>query len=252
MASIPVGIQLYTLRERLKADFAGTLERVADLGLDGVEFAGYGDLPAEEMRALLEKLHLRGAASHVSLERLENDFGREAAYARTVGIGTLVCPWWKEDSGEGWLRLAERLSAIERNCSGAGLGFAYHNHAHELTSTVEGEPALDVMLRAAPELEAELDVAWLHAGGVDPVEYLQRYAGRVPLVHLKDTRRDGEGQWGTLELGSGEVDLEGVLREAGAAGTQWLIIEQDHCPGDPFDSIEQSIAWLRENGALEK
>ncbi|HWG85766.1 MAG TPA: sugar phosphate isomerase/epimerase [Deinococcales bacterium] len=248
--SIPVGIQLYTLREQTKRDFAGTLERVASLGLAGVEFAGYNDLPAGKLRDLLARLGLRAAASHVSLERLEKVLPHEIEYAREAGIPTLVCPWWNESDEAGWLRLSERLAPIAEACAAAGLGFAYHNHAHELTSQVGGRPALDAILAGAPGMQAELDVAWLYAGGVDPLSYLMRYSGRVPLLHLKDTRQAEEGKWGTLELGTGDVNLAGILGAAQGAGVQWLLIEQDHCPGDPFDSVQQSIAYLKTQRVL--
>lgn len=249
--SVSVGLQLYTLRGETARDFPGTLARVAGLGFAGVEFAGYGDFAAGDLRRLLRDLGLRAAASHVSLERLRLSLDAELDYAEEIGALALVCPWADPGTPLEWLTIAEQLNLAAQACQARGLRLAYHNHAHELTGRVGELPTLDALLTRAPQLDCELDVAWTHAGGADPVAYLQEYAPRVPLVHLKDVRRKGPGNgmdaWDTVELGAGEVDLRAVLNAAGEA--RWWLVEQDHS-ADPWASLDVSVRFLRKQGVL--
>ena len=249
-----IGLQLWTVRDALAQDFAGTLERVAALGLAGVEFAGYGGLSASDLRDLLARLNLQAAASHVAYERLFSQLDEELRYAAELGLTRLVCPWARFEQDAEWLSFADRLEQVAQECANAGVSLSYHNHAHELQDRLGGERVLAALLSRAPTVQAELDVAWLQAGGASAPEYLRRYAGRTDLVHLKDYRA---GQGGpredgvvTVALGDGVTDLEGVLtalREANArgAGPAWLLIEQDDSEGNSFDSVARSLAWLR-------
>lgn len=246
MNGASVGLQLYTLRDDLERDFRGTLEAVARLGFQGVELAGnHGGMDGPGLRRLLDELGLRALAAHVGLEKLEAELEREAELALELGATRLVVPWWNAPDEAGWLALAGRLSALAGRLAGRGLRLAYHNHAHELEARAGGTTALDAILGRAPAVDAELDVAWVHAGGARPAEYLARYAGRTGLVHVKDVRRKPEGGWLTVELGRGEVDLPAALAAARDAGATWLVVEQDHCERPPLESVAASLAHLR-------
>lgn len=241
-----LGLQLYTIRDDLERDYRGTLETIARLGFDGVELAGnHGRMSGPQLRRLLDGLGLAVAGAHVGLEQLEADPEREADLALELGAPGLAVPWGKAADDAGWLALADRLEALGARLARRGLRLGYHNHAHELELEAGGRPALDVLLARAPGVDAELDVAWIHAGGRAPTEYLARYAGRVPLVHLKDVRKQPDGGWLTVELGQGEVDLPAVVAAAGQAGAEWLIVEQDRCQRAPLESVEASLAHLR-------
>jgi sugar phosphate isomerase/epimerase len=241
-----VGLQLYTLRDLLGERFRESLEQVAAMGYKGVEFAGiYGGLSAPELKGFLSRLGLEVAGLHVSLEQLEQDLGVQIALARTLGAPYLVCPWIDpklRGSEAKWRELFGRLERLGKACRAAGLRLVYHNHDFEFEEKVGGRPAFDALFAAAPSLEAELDVAWAHAGGQDPAAYLRKYAGRVPLVHLKDL----EGRR-TVELGRGEVPLEAALQAAQASGVRWLLVEQDES-ARPLESVRLSLEWLRSKG----
>ncbi|MNI34052.1 Xylose isomerase-like TIM barrel [compost metagenome] len=96
-------------------------------------------------------------------------------------------------------------------------------------------------------MKSELDVCWVHHAGSDPIAYIEKYAGRVPLIHLKDLRKFDDGTYQTLELGRGEMDLPAIITAAEAAGTEWLIVEQDDCALPAIESVQISIEWLRQN-----
>ena len=234
------GIQLYTLREQVAQDFAGTLGAVARAGVRQVELArDYGGLSGPALRAALDERGLSAPSAHLSLEPFEEDLEAQVEFLKAVGVRHAVYPYHRADTEAEWLALAARLERIAQALAPHGLTLSYHNHDHELTQTFGGRPVLDLLLEAAPTLQAELDVAWIHAGGHDPVSYLRRYADRLPLVHLKDVRRDGDG-WQTVALGEGEVPLRAVL-EAVPGHTQ-PYYEQDQ--GGTLETLRRSLAYL--------
>jgi sugar phosphate isomerase/epimerase len=243
-----VGLQLYTLRDLLGDRFKETLEQVAAMGYKGVEFAGvYGGLNPGELRRFLDGLGLEVAGLHVPLEQLEQGLDGQVALARALGTPYLVCPWLDaglRGSEAKWRELFGRLERLGKACRAAGLRLVYHNHEFEFEEKVGGRPAFDALFAAAPSLEAELDVAWAHAGGQDPATYVRKYAGRLPLVHLKDH----EGRR-TVELGRGEVPVEAAVRAAQASGVRWLLVEQDESPR-PLESARVSLEWLRSRGLV--
>ncbi|AFZ69219.1 sugar phosphate isomerase/epimerase family protein [Deinococcus peraridilitoris] len=247
--TVSIGLQLYTLRNELMQDFEGTLRRVAELGFHGVEFAGYGGYSATDLRALIDSLGLKAAATHVSLDRLRTHLDAEIDFMTELGGIALVCPWANTESEQEWLAIADDLDLAAQACEARGLKLAYHNHAHEISRRAGSLPVMDALLTRAPRLHFEIDVAWVYAGGGDPVAYLQEYADRVPLVHLKDVRpkADTPGEWDTVELGAGTVDLQAAMQMAGDA--VWWLVEQDHSP-HPLASVEASVRYLRAQGVM--
>ena len=235
-----IGVQLYTLREQVAQDFAGTLDALAQAGVSRVELArDYGGLTGPALRAALEERGLSAPSAHLSLEPLEEDLEAQVEFLKAVGVRHAVYPYHRADTEAEWLALAARLERVAQALAPHGLTLSYHNHDHELTQEFGGRPVLDLLLEAAPTVQAELDVAWIYAGGKDPVEYLRRYAGRLPLVHIKDVRRDGEG-WQTVALGEGEVPLRAVL--AALPGETQPYYEQDQ--GGTIETVRQSLAYL--------
>ena len=261
MSGPRVALQMYTLREETRTDFEGTLRRVARLGYHGVELAGYGGMAAPALRALLDELRLVAAGSHVRLERLEGALDEELAFAATIGCRDLVCPAVPEgrrESVEDYRRLAALLGQIGRRCRDGGARFSYHNHAFEFTRLPADEPtaagttayALDLLLGwTDPELvKWEPDVYWIARAGEDPVAYLDAYAARCPLVHIKDMADDAERSF--AEVGAGTLDLAAICDAAELGGAEWLIVEQDRCAGPAIESVARSIGALRAWGKV--
>lgn len=237
---LPIGLQIYSLRNQLAQDFYGTLGQVAQMGYQGVEL--FGTLPpAKELGTRLDSMGLEVAGRHATLDQLVADFEALADHTLELGAKYLVCAWSK--ASPTWEHNAQQLAQLAQKAQNKGLKLLYHNHAHEILEQVAGQPALDYLLSQSALLGAEPDIAWLYAGGADPSAYLERYAGRIPLLHVKDVRKNGS-DWETVELGSGEVPLVATLAKAPSAGVAWLLVEQDHSP-NPLESAKRNIAWLK-------
>lgn len=247
MKRIPVAVQMFTLREESGKDFAGTLRKVAELGFDGVEFAGYGGLTAKEVKALLDDLGLQAAASHVPLEQLENNLAQVIEDQKTLGSKYVVCPYLLPDrrSEEDYKALITILDEAGERCRREGITLCYHNHDFELDRLSDGRMALEAIFDDTDRenVKAELDVYWLTKAGEQPVQWINRYKNRTPLVHLKDMTTDEEQFF--AELGTGGVDIEAVLNLGEAADVEWWVVEQDVSRRTPFESIEISINYLQ-------
>ena len=248
MAKIPVALQMFTLRNETEKDFVKTLEQVASLGYQGVEFAGYGDLSAKEMKTVLDDLGLKAASSHVSLDQLEGQLSDVIQYSQGIGNKHIVCPFLMPDrrTEADYKALIKSLNDIGRVCHEEGLTFSYHNHDFELQRLSDGRTALETILEETnPEwVKAEFDIYWLQRAGEVPLEWIKRHPERTPLVHLKDMTTDGEQFF--AELGTGGVDLQSVLNYGETAGVEWWVVEQDQSRRSPLESIEISINYLKQ------
>jgi len=240
-----IGLQLYTVRQALARDFAGTLARVAAIGYREVEFAGYFDHRPAEVRAALAQAGLDAPSAHVPFEALGDGWGRVLEDALAIGHRYLVVPWIPEARRQtlaAYRAVAAAFDRAAREAREAGLRFAYHNHQFEF-SQLEGRIPYDLLLEETdPRLvDFELDLYWIAAGGADPISYLDRYPGRFAMLHLKD--RDATPQHAMTDVGSGIVDFPGILRAARRAGLRHAFVEHDN-PASPFDSIRRSFAYL--------
>ena len=242
-----LGLQLFTVREQLADDFDQTLAQVADMGYEAVELTGTGPHTPEELRDLLEELNLEPAGMHVGLDGLESDLGASIETAKTLGMNNLICPYLPDDrrqTKEDWLEVAQTLDAVGQQCREAGLQLSYHNHSFEFVQ-YDGTYALDLLLQnCSPDnVLSELDTYWVKHGGADPVDYLEKYAGRIAILHVKDMAGDEEQSF--AEVGSGILDWPAIDAAARAAGVQYYCVEQDTCPGDPMDSARQSAEYVK-------
>ncbi|MBO7748222.1 sugar phosphate isomerase/epimerase [Paenibacillus sp. MWE-103] len=253
MAKPVVGLQLYTLRDQTEKDFLGTIRKVAEMGYTAVEFAGYYNTPASELRALLDELKLEAPSAHVGLnfgepEKIDQDLRKQIDYAKELGLKYIVTPWAplpENPTIDDVNKLAGILEAAGKQVTEAGLKYGYHNHDFEF-KLVEGKPIIDWLLeKVSPEyLVAEFDLGWVHMGGRKPTDYVNRYAGRVPLAHFKDF---GQGRSDT-EVGKGVVDLKGVLDIAEQAGIEYFIVEQEEFENSSLESAKLSLEFFRRHG----
>jgi sugar phosphate isomerase/epimerase len=240
-----LAVQLYTLRQQLEEDLEGTLATLAEAGAHHVELAGfYGRTPAE-MRAALDAADLVAVAGHVPIDGFEDTPDAVVAAAEALGIATLVVPWVPppETAADADATLA-RIVAASEVASGAGLGFAYHNHDFEFRTLDDGS---DLWSRiAAAGLPQEPDVGWLTVAGRDPVAAIGELAGRCPLVHAKDVRRKADGTWEDVIAGDGDLDWPAIATAAQAAGATCIVVELDNPSENPVDDVALSLATLRD------
>jgi sugar phosphate isomerase/epimerase len=249
MKQIPIALQMYTLRNETEKDFTGTLQKVAGLGYAGVELAGYGGLSPKELKGTLDSLNLRVASSHIPLSELRNDVHKVIHDQLELGSSYIVCPYLppEERTEKHYIQLIDDLNSIGEKCFNEGITLCYHNHDFELTTLSNGKPALEMILNETNPhwVKAEFDIYWLTFAGEKPVEWLKRYQGRTPLVHLKDMTLDGERFF--AELGTGGVELTSVLDYGIHSDVDWWIVEQDESRISPIESVRKSLDYLRLN-----
>jgi sugar phosphate isomerase/epimerase len=247
-----IGIQLYTVRDNLAADFAGTLRHIAKSGYEGVEFAGYGGMTAQDLKALVDELNLKVIGAHIGLKNLRENLAGEIEYLKTIGGRYLICPAlpMNERTDEAsWRNLFKEFEQFGQEAAKHGLVFAYHNHAFEFDLNIDGEFAFDALFSnvSAASLQMEMDAGWIQFAGQDVAAYIAKYANRLPLLHLKDYDGMVDGKINTLELGRGTLDLHETIQCASDAGTEWLIVEQDRCANPPLECVTTSVEWLKLN-----
>lgn len=238
------GLQLYTVRDALDADLEGTLRRAADIGYREVELAGLPRVAAPVMRVSLERYGLSAPSMHASYDRLRGDFAGVVEEARALGATHLVCPSVEaaeRGTADDWKKVCRTLNGIGRTAHAQGLVLAYHNHDFEFAPFADGTTPFGLLMTETDphDVKLELDVYWVAKAGQDPVQYLKNGEGRIVLVHLKDLGRDGS----TVEVGSGVLPMEQIVRTALLAGVRHLFVEQDDS-ADPLASIARSFQFL--------
>ena len=232
-------LQLYSLRE--VPTLRQRMEIAAQAGYTGVEFAGYDGIAGPEMRRLLASLGLRGTGSHVAYDALWDDLDGCVRYCLEAGITSAACPGCEMNDRDQALAQAEFLEACAERFGAEGIPFAYHNHAHEFADAGNGETLFDVLLHNTSKLGAELDVFWAAYAGVDPLAFIQTYAGRVPLLHFKEFGAENAN----VELGRGCLDFAALARAGLAQGTRELIVEQEQYTMPPEESIRVDAAYMQ-------
>jgi sugar phosphate isomerase/epimerase len=243
-------VQLYTVRDAMANDWQGTLARVAKIGYTGVEVVYTDQIPAATFHAELVRNSLRVSGAHVGIDFLRNSLDTVIADLKLFGARYVICPWIAPDKRGGaaeWRALKNELEVIGTRCRAAGMQFLYHHHDFELTP-IGDTNALSILLdESAPgTIDAEIDIYWVAFAGMDPIAMLNKYKGRIPCVHLKDMGAGAKRDF--AEVGHGTLDMAGVIKTATANGAEFLIVEQDVCPGDPLDSITKSFNWLKQHG----
>jgi sugar phosphate isomerase/epimerase len=259
-----VGVQLYTVRDAMKKDFAGTIAKVASIGYKVVEFAGYFDHSPAEVRSLVDKNGLTAPSCHVGYDDVEKKLSEVIDAAHTIGHNFIVCPWVDEKlrkSPGGWKQVAAAFNKAGESTKKADIQFGYHNHTFEFVpdSNLGGKLPYDFLLENTDPglVKFEMDLCWISVTGNDPVSYFQRFPGRFPLVHVKDVKelpkvapaKSSEFTTSSFEkstmtsAGSGVIDWKHIFGHAGQAGIQHYFVEHD-APADPFASITASYKYL--------
>lgn len=266
--ALPIAVQLYSVRDDAKADLFETLKKIKELGYDGVEFAGlHGNAPAD-IRKMCEELSLVPVSAHVPFADMQADpYGVLSQY-KEIGVQYVAVPYLGEDDRPGKDRFFEVIREIEKIAAVArelGIQLLYHNHDFEFVR-VNGEYGLDLLYREVSEdlLKTEIDTCWVNVAGENPAEYVRKYTGRAPIVHLKDffgeksddmyeligikaTLSKRPSNFEFRPVGSGLQNFPAILEAAKDAGAKWVVVEQDKPSMDltAMESIEKSIQYLK-------
>ena len=243
-----VGLQLYTVRELLRSDFAGTLRKVALLGYREVEFAGILGDDLTRTRDLLGRLDLAAPSLHADYTSLKSNPETSFETARVLEARFVVCPWLdpsERQTADDWKRICDNLNAIGERAARAGVVLAYHNHDFEFVDLAAGVRPYDLLLSRTDErfVKFELDVYWATKAKADSAPLLRAHPSRFRLVHLKDMAGDGS----FTEIGNGTLNFADIIDAALQSGVEHCFVEQDVAP-DPLRSIAGSLAYLKRLG----
>lgn len=248
-----IGLQLYSVRDAMKTDAAGTVAKVGEMGYKFVETAGYSDgkfygMDPVAFKELCETNGMQFLGSHTG-----QNVPDSASWDSTMiwwdacidahaaaGVKWIVQPWMDKvgyESIDGLKRYCEYFNAVGEKCNAKGIRFGYHNHANEFTTELEGKPVYDWMLElTAPEkVMFQLDLYWIVEGGKNPVDYFKAYPGRFELWHVKDKAEVGA---------SGNMDFESMFAAKELSGMQYGIVEVEEYNFEPVVSCQKSIEWL--------
>ncbi len=251
MGDSVIGAQLFTVREftQTPADIAKTIKKLSKIGYKAVQVSGAGPMDPKELRRILDGEGVKCAATHVGFEQLRDNLDKVAEEHAILGctypaIGGMPGEY---RSGDGYLRFAKDASKVADNMARRGLTFGYHNHSFELEK-FGGRAGLDILIaESSKAVTFEIDTFWIQHGGGDPVAWINKVKGRIPLLHLKDMGIVN-GQQVMTEVGEGNLEWPAILEAAREAGTIWYLVEQDTCQRDPFESLAISLKNLKAMG----
>ncbi len=271
---LPVAVQVYGLRDLLEntpENFRSVMEKVREIGYDGVELAGTYGLEPAFIKKTLDEIGLVPISAHVPFADMMDDLDKVIADYSVIGVKYLVMPYMAEEyrpvNPEGFKGFLPLLNEVGRKIHDAGMVFLYHNHDFEFVKLADGEWGYDAMFAAIPHdnLMSELDTCWCDVATGQSVEFIRKYAGRIPVVHLKDYIKKGEvknmykligieseesgeeaGYFGFRPVGFGQMIWEPVLEAAVEAGSKWVVVEQDeHYELDPLECARRSREYLK-------
>lgn len=236
---VPVGLELYTVREALGKDLMGTVRAVAKMGYQVVEFYApyYSWTPdtAKDVRKLLDDLGIRCLSTHNSATTFDADKLQKAIdLNQTIGSKYIVMasPGGEIAGADGWKGVADKLTAASEKLKPLGMATGYHNHAAEWKDVGGGKRAMDILAANTPkDVALQLDLGTCVEAGSDPVAWINANPGRIKSLHCKEWKRGGTGY--TSLFGEGDVPWEAVFKAAESkGGVEYYLIEQEAGPAD--------------------
>lgn len=238
-----IGYALYSAREECRdpESLFRTLQALAQMGYDGVEFYGYAGTPAAMLKKELEHCGIQGISTHIPAERW-HFAPEEFDYAAEAGIPFVTFPWLAPDARTRTVydRLEEAFPRLIRLCAERGLRMQYHNHDWEFA---KGGRLMDSLLMCSPELMHEPDTFWMHYAGTEPCAYLRRRRDRIAMIHIKDYTSLREPRF--CAIGEGLMDNAAIVKTAAELRIPWVIVELDDSPLPPLESAASSLRYVR-------
>lgn len=260
-----IGLQLYTVRDAMDKDPGGTLARVAQIGytsIEGATYTGtekfYGMSPAE-FKKILKKNGLVMLSSHYRLGEVKDkgevvkgtmlhDWDKAVDDAAELGLKYMVCAWLDEKERgtlDHYKYVADQLNIAGERCKKSGIQLCYHNHNFEFEKQGDTYPYNIILGSDKNLVKMEIDLYWVKKAGQDAIKLFHEHPGRFPLWHVKDM--DNTPEQNFTEVGSGVINFKEIFKYKNLAGMKYFFVEEDKCPGSPFDSITKSINYIKKN-----
>lgn len=268
-----IALQLYSVRDEMEKDFEGTLAKVKEMGYEGGELAGLYGKSAKEVKELFAKIGLTPISAHVPYQEWKADMAKTLDTYKEIGCKYVVIPYLPEEYRYGtpkYPEVVEDIKKIGELCKENEITLLYHNHDFEFEKDENGEYVLDALYNEVTEdiLKTELDTCWVNVGGENPADYVRKYSGRAPIVHLKDFAGEKSNNMykligidseadnsknNTFEfrpLGMGKQNFPSIVEASKDAGASWVVVEQDEPSLDktPLECAEISIEYMNKIG----
>jgi sugar phosphate isomerase/epimerase len=263
---LPIGLQLYSVRELLPNDYQGTLKHLAALGYQEVEAAGFHHHSAEEVKQAMQAAPLRCVSAHYPAAELHQRLDEIIAFHQVLGAHYIICssPAVKDPSRlsnpparhttltlEDWRWNAGQFNLLGEKVKAAGMQFGYHNHIAEFLK-LDGIAPYDELLRLTePALVTmEMDCGWVMVGGADPVDYLHRYPDRISMLHVKDFKHSDhppslDAPPVSAELGQGTSNYSAVFKAASKANIKHYFVEQEQFDMPPYEALKIDADYMK-------
>jgi sugar phosphate isomerase/epimerase len=250
---LQLAAQLYTIRDFIKTvpDFAASMARVRAIGYAGVQLdlEHHPDVPAREIKRICDENGLTICITHFGYEHFTGNLAdvieRQTIWACDQTAIVAMPRSFHDEGADGYRRFATEASQIGATLAASGITLSYHNHSFEFVRFGD-QTGLEILFAASDprHLKAELDTYWIQHGGADPAAWIRRMAGRMPVVHVKDMAILPDGKQVFAEVGQGNLNWPAIIEAIHAAAVPWIVVEQDHCRRDPFESLQLSYRYL--------
>jgi sugar phosphate isomerase/epimerase len=242
------------VRETIKQEgLIPVLKEISAIGYTGIEGGAFmGNMPAKELRPVLDDLGLTFVSGHISMDDIKKGFEPLLDEYLVLGAKYIGLAWigeeYRKDAAH-WKRSGEAMERAALQANKRDLTFFYHNHAFEFEQ-FDGKYGFDILFENTDPalLKSEMDVFWVRKGGADPVAYMQKYSGRTPLIHAKDMTKDGKEFF--APVGDGQLNFDAIFATGDQNGVDWYLVEQDQCPKGELASARRSFENMRWNGWL--
>jgi len=242
---IPIGLQLYSVRNECAKDLPGTLAAVGKMGYQGVEFAGYYGRTAEELRKMLDQNGLKCCGTHTGLNTLLGDaLQKTIDFNQTLGNQFLNVPYMQLASKQAVIDAAKQFTELAAAVKSQGMRVGYHSHGGGFKKYA-GETIWDIFFsHAGPEVVMQLDIGNCLGGGGDPYAILRKFPGRTATIHIKEYG----GKPGAV-IGEGSVRWKELFELCETISkTEWYIVEQEAYAGSPLESVKRCLANMHKMG----
>jgi len=259
---LPLGLELYSVRELLPKDYEGTLKEVAALGYKEVEAAGFYNRTPGQVKAAMRQAGLRCVGAHFSFDNLRDQLDQDIAYSKQVGLEYMICsgPGRRKSAKnqssiytlDDWHWIAEQLNRFGEKAHAAGMNFGYHNHTREFKKENGILPYDELMRLTDPtKVSMEMDCGWVIVGGGNPIELFHRYPTRISMLHVKDFKQKSspdpeDNPPPAAELGRGVIDYRPIFAAAAQTGhIRHCFVEQEEFDMPPMQSLKIDADYMR-------
>ncbi|AXC10409.1 Sugar phosphate isomerase [Acidisarcina polymorpha] len=249
---LPLGLQLYSVREPLQKDFAGTLKQVGSLGYREVEAAGFYNHSVDDVKAALAAAGLRCVSAHYPLGTLKPQIDQILPFCKSVGVEYVVCssPMHQNESAgkaeltlDDWRWNADQFNDIAGKVNAAGMHFAYHNHVAEFAETGGALPYEVLLKNTNPaKVNFEMDCGWVIVAGHDPVQYLKQFPTRIVMLHIKDFK---DNKPPSVALGNGSIDYKPIFAAAKTGHIRHCFVEQEEFQQPMMEALAIDARYMK-------